>query len=212
MGNGCALKGFDMHRFILKLPLLLVFLGLTACAAKMETEVTRFHQLPAPAGETIEIEPANPANRNSLEFNQYADLVGSRLGAFGYKLPVKGKPSDLVARIDYGVSQAPGAVRDGQNPVSVGFGMGVGGHHSSFGMGMSTAVGGSTSQGGSYQRWLTLQIDQLSTGKRLFEGRAVSQGKTGDLGRIMPYLVNAMFSDFPGQSGVVKNVTVNVSE
>jgi hypothetical protein len=201
-----------MSRFFTKICLLPLLALLAACAAKMETEVTRFHQLPAPAAETIELRPVNPALASSLEFNRYADLVGAKFARLGYKPPVKDKPSDLIARIDYGVEPGPGPVRDQRGSTSVSMGMGVGGHHSSFGFGMSTAVGGASAEAPLFTRWIHLEIDRAADNKRLFEGRAVSQGKTGDLNKVMPYLIDALFTDFPGQSGAVKTVTVNAPE
>ena len=43
----------------------------------------------------------------------------------------------------------------------------------------------------------------------LFEGRVESVGKDNRLADVMPYLVQAMFTDFPGTSGVTKQVTIN---
>lgn len=202
----------ELTRFFIRVFLLSLLAPLASCASRMETEVTRFHQLPQPAGEVIEVQPADPALQTSLEFNRYADLVGAKLGAQGYKPPVKGKPVDLVARIDYGVVAAPGPVRDHGSAMSVGMGVGGGGHHSAFGFGMSTSVGSSSGGQPAYTRWLHIEIDRISDHKRLFEGRAVSEGKTGDLNRVMPYLVDALFTDFPGVSGGVKTVTVNAPE
>lgn len=201
-----------MSRFLAKFFFLLLTPLLASCAANLETQVTRFHELTSPVGETIEIQPLNPAYRNSIEFTQYADMIGARLGTVGYKPPVKGEPSVLIAHIDYGVGPGVGGIRQSESPVSVGVGVGGGSHGSGIGIGISSAFGSSSGSGARYVRWLQLNIDRVSDGKRIFEGRAVSEGKTGDLGRIMPFLVDAMFKDFPGRSGESKTVTVNAPE
>ncbi len=195
-------------RFI---PLLLLPL-LAACASKMTTEVTRFHQLAAPAGQSINVQPMNPAYQNSIEFNQYADLIGDRMSALGYQPPVSGKSSDLMVRIDYGVNKFGNALRDDDNPVSVGVGVGGGSRGSSVGVGISTAFGSSGNDSARFMRWLRVEIDRTSDGVRVFEGNARSEGKTGDLSLVMPYLMDAMFKEFPGKSGATIKVTVDAPE
>lgn len=201
-----------MSRFLAKISALLLAPFLVSCASNLETQVTRFHQLPPPAGETIEVQALNPAYQNAVEFTQYADMIGARLGAVGYKPPVKGQPSVLVAHIDYGVGPGAGGIRQSENPVSVGVGVGGGSRGAGIGIGISSAFGSSSGGGAQYVRWLKLNIDRVSDGKRIFEGRAVSEGKTNDLSRIMPFLVDAMFKDFPGKSGESRTITVDAPE
>ena len=43
----------------------------------------------------------------------------------------------------------------------------------------------------------------------VFEGRTVSVGRTSQLVKVMPYMVEALFQDFPGESGVVSYVSVS---
>jgi hypothetical protein len=42
--------------------------------------------------------------------------------------------------------------------------------------------------------------------RTVFESRAVYEGGTGDLPLVVPYLVRAVFDDFPGQNGQVRTV------
>jgi hypothetical protein len=42
--------------------------------------------------------------------------------------------------------------------------------------------------------------------RTVFESRAVHEGATGDLPLVVPYLVRAVFDDFPGQNGQVRTV------
>ncbi len=49
-------------------------------------------------------------------------------------------------------------------------------------------------------------------GEKLFEGRAVSIGRDNKMPEIMPYLAQAMFTNFPGESGVTKVVTIELPE
>ena len=42
--------------------------------------------------------------------------------------------------------------------------------------------------------------------RTVFESRAVYEGGSGDLPLVVPYLVRAVFDDFPGQNGQVRVV------
>jgi len=44
----------------------------------------------------------------------------------------------------------------------------------------------------------------------VFEGRALSEGLNGQLVPVMPYILDALFKDFPGSSGSTKTVRVEV--
>jgi hypothetical protein len=46
----------------------------------------------------------------------------------------------------------------------------------------------------------------------LFEGRVRSSGRQGELAEVMPYLITALFQNFPGESGVTKVVTIEMDE
>src|SRR3546814_9790213 len=59
-----------------------------------------------------------------------------------------------------------------------------------------------------YTSDLNLSIDRAATGERLFEGRAQAQSRDSDLTAIVPNLVQAMFTGFPGNSGERVRITV----
>ena len=46
--------------------------------------------------------------------------------------------------------------------------------------------------------------------KRVFEGSAVSTGTNGQIDPVMPYIVQAIFDQFPGASGETKTVRIEV--
>src|SRR3546814_19211651 len=58
-----------------------------------------------------------------------------------------------------------------------------------------------------YTSDLNLSIDRAATGERLFEGRAQAQSRDSDLTAIVPNLVQAMFTGFPGNSGERVRIT-----
>ena len=48
--------------------------------------------------------------------------------------------------------------------------------------------------------------------RRLFEGTVVSEGESASLAPVMPAMVRALFSDFPGPSGVSRRVQVRLDD
>ena len=42
----------------------------------------------------------------------------------------------------------------------------------------------------------------------LFEGRVQSIGKAKEIATVMPYMITAMFNNFPGENAVTKVVTI----
>ncbi len=186
---------------------LFVALLMAGCATNFSADVTRFQQLPKPAGETIEVAPKNPDLAGSLSFEKYANMIGDRLGAEGYKPPASGKPSDLIATVDYGVTPGPaGAERSSRPRFSIGIGVGTGGRHSDVGVGVATGVGHREPSPGLSNRWLQLVITRRTDGHQLYEGKATSLGESRNIDLVMPQLVAALFKDFPGKSGTTNHV------
>ena len=56
---------------------------------------------------------------------------------------------------------------------------------------------------------LRLEIDRASDGVRLYEGTSSLRAKNKTLNEVMPWLVDALFADFPGESGSSGKVAVN---
>src|SRR3546814_8482880 len=57
-------------------------------------------------------------------------------------------------------------------------------------------------------RSLTMKIDRVSDRKRLFEGTAQAQSLSNNLTYLVPNLIEAMFTNFPGQSGETVRVKI----
>lgn len=200
------------RRYIVPLLPLLALGFLGGCASTFTADVTRFHDLPPVTAQTVQIVAKNPDMQDTLEFQKYADMVGARLEAQGYRAPQAGTPSDYIAGIDYGVGEGRQALRDGDSGSSVGVGVG-GGSRGGLNVGVSTAFMISGGDGDSvYVRRLYMDLTRRSDDTRVFEGRAVSEGRTPDLGKIMPYLLDALFTDFPGRSGETRTIKLDVSE
>ena len=187
---------------------------LAGCAApRIENDVTTFHDEIMPAGESIRVMPADPANVNSLEFQTYANRISEELRKAGYT-PVSEPDvvTDLIAEVDYSVAAGASEISRGGTGASVGVGYGFGRWYNPWHIGVSLPIFRSrprVSEIPIYHRSLELNIVEAEDAQqRLFEGRVVSDGSEGALNVVMPYLITAMFTDFPGESGTTKVVEI----
>ena len=55
---------------------------------------------------------------------------------------------------------------------------------------------------------VSLKIDRRADGQRLFEGRAEAASTSNRLPYLVPNLVEAMFTDFPGHNGETVRISV----
>ncbi|MBT5185627.1 MAG: DUF4136 domain-containing protein [Kordiimonadaceae bacterium] len=213
---------------------------LASCTQSIRSNVTRFHALPAPNGEKIVIVPMNAANNGSLEFANYAALVGNALGSYGY-LPANGEEADLVVELDYDVIQGPTKIRSSASSrgfVSYGSYYGRymnpwfpyrGLHSGYYGFyGSPYAFGNIYDPFGyyplgwsnnnvrsipNYTRQLKMVIrPNKDNGQNLFEGEVSSTGRSAKLHEVMPYLVQAFFTNFPGVSGSSERVSIELPQ
>ncbi|MDC0887307.1 DUF4136 domain-containing protein, partial [Altererythrobacter sp.] len=196
-------------------PLMLATLG--ACATPFKADVSRFQsQLPAPQGQTFAVVADDPALAGGLEFSQYADLVEAQMERIGYS-QAPPETANLLVRFDYGLGDGREVVRQtgfadpfyspwyGYSPRSRFY-------RSRFHRGRSLR-GGSRWGYGFYDPWfggsdirsftvypsdIELKIDNRATGERLFEGKAQAASASNRLPYLVPNLIEAMFTDFPG--------------
>ncbi len=198
-----------MKRLLACLSLVLL---LGACQQTMDADVTRFHTVPANyAGQSFTILP-DKNQAGSLEFQHYAELVAAALQAQGLRpLPHEGPPADLVVQMHYAslgnhtdYIYDPGPYWGGWGWGGWGPGWGWGGYYD-----------GSVSSYTLYAQMLDVEIfdgPAWRAGKRemAFEGRAVGQSEIRSLNVAMPYLVAALFRNFPGNSGQTIQVSVPI--
>jgi hypothetical protein len=59
-----------------------------------------------------------------------------------------------------------------------------------------------------YHSQIDLHIRQASTNAPLFDGRAQARSQTNRLDVVVPSLVDAMFTGFPGRSGETVKITI----
>ncbi|MEL7446098.1 MAG: DUF4136 domain-containing protein [Pseudomonadota bacterium] len=196
----------------------LLLLGLAACATPFKADVSRFQsQLPAPQGETFAVVAEDPKLAGGLEFALYADLVEAELEKVGYTEAAP-ENATLLVRFDYGVDNGREKVRT----------TGAGFHDPYFSPFRRSAFAFRRGYAfGFYDPWLggpevrsytvytsgiDMKIDRASTGERLFEGKAQAVSRSNRLQHLVPNLVDAMFTDFPGNSGEDVRITIKPEE
>jgi len=187
-------------------------LFIASCARDVDCTVTRFHEHPLPQGESIRLEPLDPAKKGSIEFKEYASLIAKRLKTIGYNPVGMNEEADLVAEIDYNIDSGKTTIsrRSGS---FVRYHFYYGRYYDPYYYGRSDFFEPEFHSETVYDRSLAINIVSADSQKSpdreiLFEGWVLSTGKERNLLEIMPYLITAMFTNFPGESGVSKIITI----
>jgi hypothetical protein len=210
-------------------------LALSACATGLPTQVSRFQAMPVPQGQTFYIQPVNQRDQGGIEFSRYADLVRQRLMAEGFNPVPSPAQANFVVSLDYGVDQGQQKVVTYPG-TGFGSGLGYGGfgglgyggfyrpyysrfgyfgrRHHPFYYGWNDPFWGSgfdypeVRSYTVYTSYLDMDIKRTGDGQSLFEGTAKARSRTDELQVLVPNLVEAMFTNFPGRSGETVRITV----
>ena len=216
----------SLAKKILTLAAPAALLALGGCATGLPTQVSRYQAMPAPAGQSFVVQPADPADRGGLEFSRYADLVRRHLVEQGYSEASSPQTATLVVSLDYGVDDGRQQVVTrpalgyrrfgyggfGYRPYWSRFG-GYGRFRSPFYYGWDDpfwyrGYGEEIDVYTVYTSFLDMDIKRSSDGESVFEGIARARSRTDELGVLVPNLVEAMFTGFPGNSGETVKITV----
>jgi outer membrane murein-binding lipoprotein Lpp len=204
-------------------------LALSGCATGLPAQVTRFQQMPAPQGQTFAIQAADPDDRGGLEFSRYADLVRRHLIEQGYSEASSPQAATLLVSLDYGVDEGKQQIvrRPGFGPRYGGFGYGgfgygyrpywsrfgyYGRYRSPFYYGWDDPFwyspwGDEIDAFTVYTSFVDMDI-RRPDGQAVFEGTAKARSRTDNLQVLVPNLVEALFTGFPGNSGETVKITV----
>lgn len=181
---------------------------------------------------------AGAAQGGGLEFQRYAGLVTQQMAARGYRPAASPQTADFVVQLGYGVDEGTERVVEdpfyrsyAYDPFYRGFygsrfgydpfwgvyrgrpyfsRFGYYGYRSPFFYGWDDPFwyGGGVRSYTEYQSQLQLDIRDRRTNQSLFEGKARARSQTDELGTLVPNLVEAMFTGFPGRSGETVKITV----
>lgn len=208
----------SLRRFAIPLALAA---GLGACTSpSFKADVSRFAvPLPAPQGQTFAVVAEDPKLAGGLEFATYANAVAEEMTQLGYARAASPETADMLVRFDYRVDGGRERVRTDLN--GVGFAGnpwgpwgGWGGGYGRWGYGFNDPFfGGPNVRSYTvYTSAIDLKIDRAADGQRLFEGKAEAVSRSNRLPTLVPNLVDAIFTDFPGSSGETVRITIREDE
>jgi hypothetical protein len=217
----------SVSKILLTLAAPAALLALSACTTGFPTQVSRFQAMPAPQGQSFVIQAADPMNRGGLEFAQYASRVRQHLLAQGYNEAPSAQAASLIVSLDYGVDNGRTEVVSypssfgyggyghfgGYRPYYSRFGY-YGRYRSPFYYGWNDPFWGSPFGHDEvrsytvYTSYLDMDIKRAADGQSVFEGTAKARSRTDQLQTLVPNLVEAMFTNFPGRSGETVKITV----
>src|SRR5687767_3657586 len=222
----------SLSKRLLTLAAPIALLALGGCATGFPAQVSRFQAMPAPQGQSFVIQAADADERGGLQFSRYADLVRRHLVAQGYAEAAPGQPATLVVELDYGVDNGRTEVvtYPGAHSARFGYFGGWGSYgryrprysrfgfgrrspfyygwndpywYSPFGFGYNDIDAYTV-----YTSYLDMDIRRASDGQSVFEGTAKARSRSDNLQVLVPNLVEAMFTGFPGNSGEQVRITV----
>jgi len=217
-------QGWGRKLKLASVPMILA--GLAACATPFKADASRFQsQLPAPQGESYAVVADDPALAGGLEFAQYADLVEAQMTRLGYSQAASVDDASLLVRFDYTVDKGRERVRSTgfRDPFySPWYGYTARGYrarpgyyspryygsHWGYGFNDPWFGGPEVRSYTVYTSGIDLKIDRAATGERLFEGEAQAVSTSNRLQYLVPNLVEAMFTDFPGNSGETVRISI----
>ncbi len=177
--------------------------ALAGCATVIQSNVRSYGAIPTKAdgsrGTYFIFTPDK--DRHSLERESFTDRVRAGLNRNGFK---EARPDEA----DYAVLYTPNIRVSGSKgsytaPITVG-------GNSAFAQGFnaaSAASGGSVSSSDVCTRTLLLRLypagDITAESRPIYERRAISEGSSCDLGRVLPLIIDSIFEtkNFPGENG-----------
>jgi hypothetical protein len=195
--------------------------SLSACATGLNTQVSRHQAAQIAPGQTFYIVPFGGTPNN--QFYRYAGMVAQSLEAQGHRPAGAPQVADMIVKLDYGVDQ-------GRSEVVVDYpyyGGGYGGPYGYFGRPYWSRWGGGPFYYGwgnpyyggygfdplvshytIYTSFLDMDIVRRVDSLPLFEGHVKARSESDNLDALVPNLVTAMFTNFPGQNGETVRITV----
>jgi hypothetical protein len=202
---------------------------LTGCASTIRSEVTAFHQWPKDSATQSFVFERSDAEEKDLEYRNYENLVRAQLQKLGlrdagasetpalqvkFNASIKGRDVRVIETVLvdswygtpwYGPGFYPGFYPGWSAAPGLGYPYGP----------MWPTMPVAREQERRYtvfHRELKIKISDTASGQPLYEVTVRSDGKEGNLARVMPYLVQSAFADFPGKNGVPYVVDLKMKE
>ncbi|WP_344694989.1 DUF4136 domain-containing protein [Sphingomonas rosea] len=211
--------------------------GLSGCAMGLPAKVTRFQAMPAPQGQSFYVVPGEGLARGGgLEWSRYAALVSQQMQAQGYAVAPSPQAATMIVQLGYNVDKGTERVVVDNfgprgydpfyrslygrydpffggyygRPYYSRFGY-YGAYRSPFFFGWDDPFwygGPDVRQYTEYKSELDLDIRRRADNQQLFDGRAQARSTTDNTQVLVPNLIQAMFTGFPGRDGETVKITV----
>lgn len=199
-------------RYMVLVLIMVVFGG---CAKYVETNVSVFHELKSPVQTATYALLPTSEQANNLEFQTYAKLIKAQLERYGLK-----EASRSDARYGVYLSYGIDGGREVLSSMPVYGHTGISGIYTSGktnAQGVYTGVtfvtprydvvGSETRSDMVYGSFLYVDIVDLSvvpSQRKVYEGKVSGKSETPFLGAVMPIMVQSVFEEFPGTSGMTR--------
>ncbi|HEX7931370.1 MAG TPA: DUF4136 domain-containing protein [Sphingomicrobium sp.] len=197
-------------------------IGVSGCATSLPTKVTRY-SVAIPQGQSFYVVPG-PGVQPGLEFNSFASIVSQQLAARGFQQASSTASADMLVRVGYNVDQGKQEVYVDplyDDPFYGGFygrgwsrygGFGRSpfywGWNDPFFFGPGFGYRDSLRSYTVYGSQLNINIVRRVDNAPLFDGRALARSQTDEVAVLVPSLIEAMFTDFPGENGKTVKITI----
>jgi hypothetical protein len=195
--------------------------GLQPRTPFIESNVSVFHKITEQhKGKSVVVLPFNKELENSLEFENYKEIIENNLQQYGFNIVQENDASDFITFVSYGIGG--GKEKIVSSPI---LGSTGGGYTTFRGSAYNSGGGGSTSYLGSsykmptygivgsrtdsitrYTRQLAMDMVESSTLEnkkinKVYEGRVKSIGTCSNILSVLPDMLTSLFMNFPRRNG-----------
>jgi len=209
---------------------LLIMILLPSCAPisppGLVAHIAKYHNLePNDLQGSFAIAPANEQQRGSLEFSHYKEILAEELLKRGLREVAMGKEPDFIINVTYSIDSGRTGIRGvpiiGQTGGGYTTYSGISGSNPVFGSSYTAPTFDTVGVAPQSYLFFTRQVNidfydgaSFRTGKlnKRYEAKIISRGTSSELERAFPYMVQALFKDFPGKSGEPAAVKVEIHE
>lgn len=178
-----------------------VLILLSACNSSYTTEVVSFHDLTASSGNKVVIVAGRDVKAGS-SFENFANTIEAKLVHEGFD-PANGAEADIVVTVNYKIKEKV------ELPTSFYWRDTI--FMSEPNLTHQARLYNDFTYPTQHLRYLDITMSDKS-GRVLFESSGISIGGSRQLDKILPFMLEALLDNFPGQSGTVKSITVNESD
>lgn len=193
---------------------------LASCVTTIRSTVENYSDLPKEyQGSTVSVVAYPPNINESLSWKTKKGVIETELAKKGFRV-VQHSGARYLAVVSYGIDGGTTTTETVSTPI---YGQTGGGYTTHTGTVTSSYGSYGTFYGSSYtmptygivgtdvssydvttyKRALSVNIEDLEGGERVFEGSLSSKGTCGNISIIFPYLAEAMFEKFPDGTGRV---------